>query len=260
MASSSTVSNSFLTQIPCLLLTGVGAAFGGVDELFSQALSDGLDVTESGFTGTNRQESDGLVDTSQWGHIDGLTTDSSGGTDSGGIFARTAVENGINGDLDGVLVGDEVDDLERVLNNSHGLQLLSVVASVHHKGVGESLDDWALGLAEALDGISSGGMWEVDWLELDVVAGVLSEFRFSISISRLFLHEPQRHIPGGIDTFVGPLVEQFDGSSLRDNISWEHRGVNLGNFNFSAIRHRFRSCFGSLGSKIRDLAVCIGEL
>jgi len=210
-----------------LLLDGVrvGATLGGVDELFSQALSNGLDIAESGFTGTNRQESDGLVDTSQWGDIDGLTTDSSGGTDSGGVFARTAVEDGIDSDLDGVLVGDEVDDLERVLDNSHGLQLLSVVASVHHEGVGESLDDWALGLAEALDGISASGMWEVYWLELDVIA--------------------QRHVPGGINTLVGPLVEQFDGSGLRDNFSGEHRGVDLGNFYFSAIRHRFRSCFGS---------------
>lgn len=176
-----------------------------------------------------------------------MTTDSSGGTDSGGIFARTAVEDGVDGDLDWVLVGDEVDDLERVLDNSHGLQLLSVVASVHHEGVGESLDDWALGLAEALDGISASGMWEVDWLELNVVAGRFVRFRVLL-LQFFFLHKPQGHIPGGINTLVGPLVEQFDGSGLLDNISWEHRGVDLGNFYFSAIRHRFRSYFGSLGS------------
>lgn len=204
---------------------GVGAALGGVDELFSQALSNGLDIAESGFTGTNCQESDGLVDSPQWGDIDGLTTDSSSGTNSGRIFARTAVEDSIDSDLDGVLVGDEVDDLESVLDNSHSLQLLSVVASVHHEGVGESLDDWALGLAEAFDSISSSGMWEVDWLKLDVVT--------------------QRHISGGINSLEGPFVEQFDGSSLGHNISGKDRSGYLGNFNFSAIRHRFCSCFGS---------------
>ena len=34
--------------------------------------------------------------------------------------------------LDGVLVGEEVDDLERVRNNADGEELLAVVAAVHH--------------------------------------------------------------------------------------------------------------------------------
>lgn len=38
-------------------------------------------------------------------------------------------------DLDGVLVGEEVDDFERVCNNTHGHELLSVVAALHHKAV-----------------------------------------------------------------------------------------------------------------------------
>ena len=35
--------------------------------------------------------------------------------------------------LDGVLVGEEVDDLERVRDNADGEELLAVVASLHHQ-------------------------------------------------------------------------------------------------------------------------------
>jgi hypothetical protein len=94
-----------------LLLDGVGvaASLGSVDELLSKALGNGLDVAESGLTGTDGEESDGLVDTAERGDIDGLATDGTGGTDTGGVFAGTAVDDGIDGDLDGVLVGHDVD-------------------------------------------------------------------------------------------------------------------------------------------------------
>jgi hypothetical protein len=35
-------------------------------------------------------------------------------------------------------------DFERVGDDAHRLQLLSVVAAVHHQRAGQSLDDWAL--------------------------------------------------------------------------------------------------------------------
>lgn len=94
-----------------LLLDGVrvAASLGSVDQLLSQALSDGLDVAERGLAGTDCEESDGLVDTAERGDIDGLATDGTGGSDTGGVLARSAVDDGIDGDLDGVLVGHDVD-------------------------------------------------------------------------------------------------------------------------------------------------------
>jgi hypothetical protein len=60
-------------------------------------------------------------------------------------------------------VGDDAD----------GHDLLSVVAAVHHEGVGETLDDGALGLAESLLGVTTSRVGEVDGLtDLDVVAEV----------------------------------------------------------------------------------------
>jgi hypothetical protein len=62
-------------------------------------------------------------------------------------------------------------DLEAVGNNAHSHELLSVVAAVHHEGVGETLDDGALRLPESLDGISAGGVRDVDGgSDLDVIA------------------------------------------------------------------------------------------
>lgn len=63
------------------------------------------------------------------------------------------------------------DDLEGVGDNADGHQLLSVVAAVHHEGVGKALNDGAVGLAEALDGIAAGRVRQVDGgTDLDVVA------------------------------------------------------------------------------------------
>lgn len=67
--------------------------------------------------------------------------------------------------------GGGTDDLESVGDNTDGHQLLSVVAAVHHEGVGEALNDGAVGLAEALDGITAGRVRQVDrGTDLDVVA------------------------------------------------------------------------------------------
>ena len=62
-------------------------------------------------------------------------------------------------------------DLESVSDNAHSKELLSVVAAVHHEGVGETLDDGALSLAETLGGIATGRVGEVDGgADLDVIA------------------------------------------------------------------------------------------
>lgn len=147
-----------------LLLDGVrvGRTLSSVDELLSEALSNALDVAEAGFPGTDGQQGNGLVDSSERGDIDGLATDGTGGSDTGGVLTGSAVDNGVNGNLDGVLVGHEVNDGESVVDDADGHELLAVVAAVHHEGVGETLNDGALGLAEALDGVAPGGMGKVD--------------------------------------------------------------------------------------------------
>ena len=62
-------------------------------------------------------------------------------------------------------------DLKGVGNDADGLELLAVVAAVHHERVGEALNDGAVGLAESLDSISAGGVRNVDrGTDLDVIA------------------------------------------------------------------------------------------
>lgn len=56
-----------------------------------------------------------LVDTSEGRDIDGLSSDSTSTSDAGRIFTGTRVDDGLKEDLDGVLTGGEMDDLERVL-------------------------------------------------------------------------------------------------------------------------------------------------
>jgi hypothetical protein len=203
-----------------LLLDGVGvaASLGSVDKLLSKALSNRLDVAERGLTGTGCQEGDGLVDTAERGNIDGLSADGTGGTDTGGVFAGTAVDDGVNGNLDRVLVGHEVDDLESVGNNADSHKLLSVVAAVHHQRVGETLNDGAVGLAEALDGIPTSGVRNVDRRpDLDVVS--------------------QRDVPD-LNILVAPAVEQLDAADLSDDLLGKDLVAGDGlDLDFAVVRH-----------------------
>lgn len=62
-------------------------------------------------------------------------------------------------------------DFESVSNDAHSHELLSVVAAVHHERVGETLNDGALCLAEALHSVSASRVGDVDWLsDLNVIA------------------------------------------------------------------------------------------
>lgn len=108
-----------------------------------------------GCTYADGQKCDSLVHTAQRGDIDGLATDGTLRTDTGGVFTGTSVDNGIDENLvsrlinssihlpvhitrtylNGVLVGEEVDDLKRVRDNADRKELLAVVASLHHQAM-----------------------------------------------------------------------------------------------------------------------------
>merc|ERR1719272_375510 len=113
------------------------------------------------------EEEDGLVHSTEWGDIDGLSTDGTGTADTGGVFSWARDE-----DLHWVFAGEEVDDLERVLHDSERHQLLTVVSAVHHKGVDHTFNDWAVGLSEPLLGVSACSVWDNNrgtFLDCDVV-------------------------------------------------------------------------------------------
>lgn len=93
----------------------------GTGECGLTALGDRLDVAERRLADTDGDEGDGLVDAAERRDVDGLTADGTLRTDPGRVFARASVDDGVDEDLDRVLVGQEVDDLERVGDNADGL-------------------------------------------------------------------------------------------------------------------------------------------
>jgi hypothetical protein len=195
----------------------VAASLGSVDQLLSKALSDRLDVAERSLAGTGGEQGNGLVDAAERGHIDGLPADGTGGTNTGRVFAGAAVDNSVDGNLDGVLVGHQVNDLESVGNNADSHELLSVVATVHHERVGQTLNDRAVGLAESLGGISAGGVGDVDRVaQRDVVSeGDVADL-----------------------DIVVPLVEELDVADLLDNILGENvREDGVLDLDITAVRH-----------------------
>ena len=155
-----------------LLLDGVtvAASLGGVDQLISQALGDGLDVSEGSLASSGAEKPDSLetresnikvvfsfvylVDSSERRHIHSLSSDSSSATNTSGVFSGSRVDDGVDQDLERVLTSQQVDDLEAVLHDPHSQQLLAVVSSVHHQAVDQALHNWALGLAESLGSVS----------------------------------------------------------------------------------------------------------
>lgn len=59
------------------------------------------------------------------------------------------------------LPSQQVDDFKGVLDDATSHQLLAVVAAVHHHGVGQTLHDGALGLAETLCSVTASRVWQV---------------------------------------------------------------------------------------------------
>jgi hypothetical protein len=135
-----------------LLLDGirVGRSTRRVDELFCETFGHGLEVTEGSFTRSRCNQVQGVVDTSKGRHIDGLTSDHTRTSDTGRVLTGSGIDNGIDDDLHGVLVREQVNDFQRVLDNSDRQEFLSTVAALAHETTHQSFDDGARCLAEAL--------------------------------------------------------------------------------------------------------------
>jgi hypothetical protein len=52
-----------------------------------------------------------------------------------------------------------MNDFESVFDDSNGHELFTVVTAVHHEGVDQTFNDWALGLSEPFDLISTRSVW-----------------------------------------------------------------------------------------------------
>ena len=144
-------------------VSGVAA---GVDEFISKALGDGAGAPEGSLPAALGEEAEGLVDSPHWGNIASLTTDGTANTNTGGIFASAAVLDSLDEDNDWVLTGGKVDEVEGLLDDPDGHDLLAGVTAVHHEVVNEPLDEWAVNLVESLVLISAGGVWDHNLLLL----------------------------------------------------------------------------------------------
>ena len=70
--------------------------------------------------------------------------------------------------------------------NSH--QLLAVVSTVHHEGVGQSLNDRALCFSESLCGVSTGRVGDIDGgADLNVVTGAVMSVIDDYKLSPIWL-------------------------------------------------------------------------
>ena len=74
-----------------------------IDKLISQTLGNRLDVSEGGVPGSGTQQPDGLVHTSQRGHVHSLSSHGTGTTDPGGVLTRSTVDNGVHQHLERIL-------------------------------------------------------------------------------------------------------------------------------------------------------------
>merc|ERR1740123_2460312 len=190
----------------------VGGALGRVDDLVRETLSDGLDVPEGSLPSSSAEQPDCLVDPPKGRHINSLTPDSSGSSDTGRVLAGTRVDDGVHNNLERVLSSHEEDDLESVLHNPHSHQLLAVVPAVHHEGVAEPLNNGALSFTEPLGCVSSSRVGHV--------AGIL------LLHCNVIL---ERHVRDR-DILTAPLAEKHDLWKLWKSGSKLHlRGRSLRN-------------------------------
>jgi len=134
-----------------------------------------------------------LVDAAEGGAVNGLTTDNTTGTNTGGIFTSTTESSSVDEDLDGVLAGEEVDELEGLLDDVDGVLLLTVgAATSDHDGVDEALNNRALDLLELALLVAASGVGDEDLLSNSFDLAIVDK----------------GHV-GAFNAFVGPLAEAF---------------------------------------------------
>src|ERR1035437_5197549 len=133
---------------------------GAVHDFFGQALSDGLDFAEGSLTSTRGHHVNCRIHSPQWGHFDCLSLNNTTDLDTSGVFAGSAILDGLNDNLQGVFASHQADDLEGLLDDFDGHELLSAVPSVHHERVGQALDEGAGDLTERALLVAASGMWE----------------------------------------------------------------------------------------------------
>ena len=68
---------------------------GGSDNLVSEDLAHGFVGSEAGVSASFTHEVDSLIDSSEWGDINSLSSDSSTGTNSGGVFSGSTLNDGL---------------------------------------------------------------------------------------------------------------------------------------------------------------------
>lgn len=185
-----------------LLLDGVGVgtgagALGGGDDFVGENFADALDVAESRLSGASGDQVDGLVHAAQGRHVDGLTADHTARADTGRVLAGATGGDSVDQDLEGVLTGLEVDELESLSNNADSHLLLAAVATLHHEGVGEALNNGA-----------------VDFLETSLLIAASSEGHEDLGLDGLDVEVSHERDILALNALVGPATEELDLGSV----------------------------------------------
>jgi len=139
----------------------IGRSTGSIDQLLSKALSHGLEVSETSLSCSGSKEVKSIVNSAERGHINSLSPDNSSSSNTGGILTGSRVDNSIDNDLNGVLIGEEEDDFKCMLNDAGSHDFLSGVTSLLHEATCKTFDDGAGCLTETLHLVTSSGMGKV---------------------------------------------------------------------------------------------------
>jgi hypothetical protein len=160
-----------------LLLDGVRVAgtltntLMSIDNLIGKALAHALVGSEGSLSGSLADQVNRLVHSSQWAHVDSLTSNGTTRSNSCGVFTSTSLHDGLEKNFQWVLVSEEMDDLEGLLERPDCHLLLTVCSALsNHKLVHKSLSDWALDLLESFLLEFTSTVWIVD-LGLDRLDG-----------------------------------------------------------------------------------------
>merc|ERR1719291_1236536 len=84
---------------------GVTTSSSSINKLFSQALTNSLQIPKTSLTCTSCKKVHSIIYPPEWTHIYSLTTNNTSSTDTCGILSRTRIDNSIDYDLDWVLIG-----------------------------------------------------------------------------------------------------------------------------------------------------------